>query len=120
MKAYCILAFLMAFAFTLSSCQPQAKVQTQQLDGRTFTTMSHGDLTLTHVELDKSTAVVFRAVAGGGLDTIDPKCLTCTISKISECAGPDPAASRACVKKKCEEEGSCKANLNFSFGIIRL
>ena len=116
MKAYCILAL----AFTLSACQPQAKVQTQQVEGRTYTTMSHGDLTLTHVELDASTAVVFKSVGGGGLD-IDTACFGCTISKISECAGPgkDSAAINACAKKKCQDEGKCKAGANFSLGTIR-
>ncbi|HEV7682862.1 MAG TPA: hypothetical protein VGO68_12110 [Pyrinomonadaceae bacterium] len=116
MKTFCILAL----ALTLSSCQQQPKVQTQQIEGRTYTTMSHGDLTLTYVELDKSTAVVFKSV--GGFDGIDGTCVSCQISKISECAGPgkDSTAINACAKKKCEDEGKCKTDTKFSFGTIRM
>jgi hypothetical protein len=119
MKTCCILA--LALAFTLLACQPQAKVQSQQIDGRTYTTMSHGDLTLTYVEVDKSTAVVFKPA--GGLGDIDTGCLTCTISKISECGSAgDSAAINACAKKKCQDAGSCSASAvaRLSFGIIRL
>jgi hypothetical protein len=117
MKACCVLALVLAF--TLLACQSQAKVQTQQIDGRTFTTMSNGDLTLTYVELDKSTAVVFRSI--GGVGDIDVKCVSCTVSKISECAGAgDSAAINACAKKKCQDSGDCPAVAKFSFGVIRL
>jgi hypothetical protein len=80
--------------------------------------MSHGDLTLTYVELDKSTSVVFRSV--GGIGDIDVKCLGCTISKISECAGAgDSAAINACAKKKCQDARDCPADpKKFSFAII--
>jgi hypothetical protein len=120
MKARYIL--VLASTLTLLACQQQAKVQSRQIDGRSYTTMSHGDLTLTYVELDKSTAVVFRSVAGGGgLDDLNPKCISCTVSKISECAGAgDSAAINACAKKKCQDAGSCPAAGNFSFGVIRL
>jgi hypothetical protein len=124
MKAYCILALLMGLVFIPSACPQKAKIYVQQLDGHTFTTVSHGDLTLTYVELDKSTAVVFKPVGGGGFDSIDLDCWTCTISKISECSGPgkDSAAINACAKEKCQAEGRCKTapKSNFSFGIIRL
>ena len=123
MKAYCILALLMGLVFTPQACPQKAKVYVQQLDGHTFKTVLHGDLSLTYVELGKSTSVVFKPV-GGGFDSIDLGCWTCTISKISECSGPgkDSAAINACAKEKCQAEGKCKTapTSNFSFGIIRV
>jgi len=119
MKVFCILALLMGLVFSPSACPQKAKVYVQQFDGHTFTTVTHGDLTLTYVELDKSTSVVFKPVGGGGLNDIDVGCLSCEISKISECGGePD---INACAKKKCQDAGKCKTSVrgSFSFGVIR-
>ena len=117
MKTYHIL--IIVLALLVAGCQSQAKVQTQQVDGRTYTTMSKGDLTLTYVELDSSTAVVFRSA--GGIGDIDTKCFTCTISKISECGSAGtPAEINACAKKKCQDAGQCPAVASFSFGLMRL
>lgn len=124
MKVYFVLALLMGLVLTPSACPQKAKVYVQQVNGHTFSTVSHGDLTLTYVELDKSTSVVFRPAGGGGFDSIDLDCFSCTISKISECSGPgkDSEAINACAKEKCQAEGRCKTSpkSNFSFGIIRV
>ena len=114
MKTYCLLALAVA----VSACQQQPCGRSQQIAGRTYTTVAHGDLTLTYVELDGSTAVVFRSA--GGIGDIDVKCLGCEISKISECGGAgDSDAIRACAKKKCQDAGDCPAVANSSFGILR-
>ncbi len=124
MKVFCILALLMGLVFSPSACPQKAKVYVQQFDGHTFTTVTHGDLTLTYVELDKSTSVVFKPVGGGGLNDIDVGCLSCEISKISECAGPGKTSDEinACAKQKCKDSGECKTSVrgSFSFGVIRV
>jgi hypothetical protein len=114
MRAYC----MMALAFALSACQPRSDGQVQQIDGRTHTTFTHGDLTLIHVELDSSTAVVFRSV--GGIADIDTKCLSCEISEISACGSAGNSdAIRACAKKKCQDAGQCPVVTKFYFGLLR-
>jgi hypothetical protein len=123
MKRYFLIA--LAFALTAFPTQPSAQqtakptVETRQAQGYTFTTFTYGDLVLTYVELDKSTAVVFKPKPPTGPDF---NCLVCTVSKIEICreelCGNDPRnpttpncnsdGINECCREKCVATGECK------------
>lgn len=101
------------------ACQPSAEgptIETETSGGYTFTTLSSDSLSMTHVEVNDSTAAVFlrKPQAGGGFPGINTGCLTCRISNISECGEEECADGQctsdeiqACARRKCEDSGQC-------------
>ena len=126
MRALCVVVLAVALAACDNS---RPEVETQQEGAYTFITFNHGDVSLTYVELDPSTTVVFKAPSrGGGGGGIDTKCLSCRISNISVCTnevcplpggGCDSDAISKCAREKCETSGECKASLSALMGILR-
>jgi hypothetical protein len=118
------IAFVALIALGLVGCQRSgtqgATVTKHEVAGHAAVTMRSAEMSLTHVDLGPAGSLILMEQKPS--DGIDTKCLSCKISKVTECANEvcppikaqDPNASCSdaiteCTKEKCKTD--CKQNV---------